>query len=32
VPLARGLGLAALTTLPAARLALARLLMFGVRL
>ena len=32
VPLARGLGLAALTALPAARLALARLLMFGVRL
>jgi 2-octaprenyl-6-methoxyphenol hydroxylase len=32
LPLARGLGLAALTALPPARLALARLLMFGVRL
>ena len=31
LPLARGLGLAALTVLPPARLALARLLMFGVR-
>lgn len=32
LPLARGLGLAALTALPPARAALARLLMFGVRI
>ena len=32
LPLARGLGLAALAVLPPARLALARLLMFGVRI